>query len=931
MSATNSRNHAENVTRQVIETVAAVTRELHAGQERAVTLDSLFERDLGLDSLARVELIQRLDTAFHVQLPDLALSHAETPRDLLRWLALSAPPESPLPEVKLGSASEVGSPAHAATLTEMLAWHVARQPLRTHVLLYGDAHLPHAISYQQLYDGAAVVAAGLFRFGVQPGQAVAVMLPTGADYLECFFGILFAGCVPVPIYPPARLSQLRDHLQRHAGILSNAQAAALITEAAAKPVAMMLCASVPSLRRSLTPQDLRGNGSEQPWPARADDCAFIQYTSGSTGDPKGVVLSHANLLANVRAMGQAIRISPDDVVVSWLPLYHDMGLIGAWFGALYFGCPLVLMSPLAFLSRPARWLEAISRHRGTISGAPNFACSLCARKIDDAARAGLDLSTWRFAFDGAETVSAKTLEDFAARFAPQGFHREALAPVYGLAEAAVGLCFPPPGRGPRIDVIDASHLALLGIAEPTAANAAALRIPSCGRPLDGYRVRIVGSNGSALPDRHVGRLEFCGPSATAGYFRNINATAQLVHAGWLDSGDMAYIADSEVFIAGRVKEMIIRGGRNLYPYELEEAVGSMPGVRKGCVAAFGSQDHAHDTERLVVLAETNLKDEGACDELRERIRACSVEILGIPADDVRLLPPHGVLKTSSGKIRRQACRALYERGDWKGLQQGNALSNMGLAAQAAAARGWIALRRASELMHGACAWLSVLLLAPPICWRILCAGNPLEARSIARKGARILLRLNGIQLETKGLDQLPDGPHVLALNHASYLDALVLTAALPLAGNHVFAAKHEPASHKVLGPVLRALGTLFIERFDMRSSTHGVEAMEAALRDGNSVIAFPEGTFTPNAGLGRFHLGPFMAAAQAGVPVVAAGLRNTRRLLRDETWLPKAGTVGIEVVQTWQPHGADWACAIALRENCRAAVLKVCGEYDAAY
>jgi acyl-CoA synthetase (AMP-forming)/AMP-acid ligase II len=301
-----------------------------------------------------------------------------------------------------------------------------------------------------------------------------------------------------------------------------------------------------------------------------------------------VVLSHANILANIRAMGETIEASSEDVFVSWLPMYHDMGLIGAWLGSLYFAMLSVLMSPLAFLARPERWLWAIHRHGGTISAAPNFAYELCLSKIPDEALEGLELGTWRRAFNGAEPVSARTVRRFSERFEPYGLKPTSLAPVYGLAEAAVGLAFPPLDSGAVIDRIDRREYERRGRALPAAAiDTSALEFVACGRPLPGHEIRIVGPTGRELGEREEGRLEFRGPSATSGYLRNPSATATLFDGDWLDSGDLAYIAGADVYLTSRVKDVIIRGGRNIYPYEVEEAVGDLDGIRKGCVAVFG--------------------------------------------------------------------------------------------------------------------------------------------------------------------------------------------------------------------------------------------------------------------------------------------------------------------------------------------------------
>ncbi len=341
----------------------------------------------------------------------------------------------------------------------------------------------------------------------------------------------------------------------------------------------------------------------------ARDIAFLQYTSGSTGSPKGVVLTHANLLANIRAMGRAAGVLPNDVFVSWLPLYHDMGLIGAWLGTLYHGVPLVVMSPTDFLGRPESWLWAMHRHRGTLSGAPNFAYEICATRLDDSRLAGLDLSSWRVAYNGSEPVSPDTVVRFNRRFAAYGFDPRAQAPVYGLAESAVGLTFPPLDRGVLIDRVDRRQLAIAGDGTSGArgrCERAAHRLLRA--PPAGHEIRVVDAAGQECPERREGRIEFRGPSATSGYFRNPEATRRLFDDGWLDTGDLGYLAGGELYVTGRAKDIIIRGGQHIHPQEAEAAIGNLPGIRKGCVTLFGAPDPASGTEKVVVLAETRESD-----------------------------------------------------------------------------------------------------------------------------------------------------------------------------------------------------------------------------------------------------------------------------------------------------------------------------------
>ena len=913
----------------MVSTLVAQTQPARSGR---VALDSQFERDLGLDSLARVELLLRVGNEFGAPLPDAALEQAQTPRDLLRFIGQTAD-QTELPGRTAALTQETISapPLQAATLIEVLQWHVDHHPQRTHVLLYGEREQLQPITYGQLLNEANQIAAGLLMRGLPPRQTVALMLPTGRRYLTSFFGVMLAGGIPVPIYPPARLTQIDDHLRRHAHILDNAQTVFIITVPEAKGVAALLRAAVPALRDTLTHDELVASPTDLPWRAAPDDIAFLQYTSGSTGNPKGVVLSHANLLANLRAMGQALNASSDDVFVSWLPLYHDMGLIGAWFGALYFGFPLVLMSPLAFLARPSRWLAAISRHRATISAAPNFAYELCARKLADTDLCGLDLSTWRLALNGAEPVSADTLDAFAARFAPCGLQREAITPVYGLAECSVGLAFPPPKRGPRIDAIAratfASDQRAVPIGEATV-DGATMRVVSCGRALPGHEIRIVDTAASEVPERHVGRLQFRGPSATEGYYRNPDATRGLIDAGWLDSGDLAYCAAGEIYLTGRVKDLIIRGGRNIYPYDLEHAVGAIAGLRPGGVAVFSSVDPATAGERLVVLAETSVADPAQRETLRQKISDTALDVIGLPADEIVLVAPHSVLKTSSGKIRRTASRDAYERGligapapaPWQiSWRLGRARLFADSAEMARRVRRWA---------FAIWCWLIFALLALPIATLVIVVRNPPLGRRLVAAAARLLVALSGMPLAIEGIEKLDNGAPLLLVNHCSYLDALILCAALPPRLGYRFVAKRELVAQPAIRAFLRGLGTLFVERFEAAGSARDVEEIVAALRRDERLLIFPEGTFSREAGLKAFHLGAFVAATAARVPLRVCALRGTRLALRDQTWMPRREKISLTIGERAEPDGADWAAAVRLRDTTRAQMLQLCGEHD---
>ena len=940
----NAKEPISDSTPETAEAVAArlldLLRELLAEIRPSATtmtlrLDSHVEHDLALDSLARTELLQRVERAFHVRLDERVLL-AETPRDLVELIlrasgepsgpALAADQRTPVPEPV-----KADVPDRAATLLDVLDWHAEARPEQAAIQIYGsDDQIETTFTYANLREGARAVATGLRDRGLQPGQTVAIMLPTGGEYFLSFFGILLAGGVPVPIYPPVRPAQIEEHLRRHARLLGNAQTVALITVPEAKLVARLLQAQVEDLRHVATVAELRQPpGAWSNPPIQPQDLAFLQYTSGSTGDPKGVMLTHANLLANLRAMGSHLGVRADEVFVSWLPLYHDMGLIGACLGSLYYGFPLVAMSPLSFLARPARWLWAVHRHRGTLSAAPNFAYELCARAVQDHEIEGLDLSSWRMAGNGAEPVSPDTLERFIARFSRYGFRPEAMAPVYGLAECSVGLALQPPGRAPIIDRVRRETFMASGQAEPAdPADPNALRFPACGQPLPGHQIRIVDDHGRELPERREGRLEFQGPSATAGYYRNPEATRRLFPHGdaWLDSGDRGYLAGGDVYLSGRVKDLIIRGGRNLYPYEFEQAVGEIPDVRKGCVAVFASADPATGGERLIVVAETRATQPEALASLRQHIQRVGVDLVGTPPDDVVLAPPHTVLKTSSGKIRRAAIRELYER---QALGRGGRALWLQLT-RITLSSGWAQLRRLwrglGERLYAAHAWTVYGLLAPGVWLGIMTLPKPEWRWGLARAGAWLLARLTGTSLTVRGLDHLPAGPCVLVANHSSFLDAYVLMAAIPRHFHYV--AKRELLDNRWLARPLIRVGTLFVERFDVQRSADEAGQLAETARTGQSLGFFPEGTFTRMPGLREFRMGAFVAAAQAGTPVVPVTIRGTRSMLRAGSWFPRRGRLEVIVAAPIPPDGADWAAAIRLRDAARAVILQHCGEPD---
>ncbi|MGQ9425129.1 MULTISPECIES: AMP-binding protein [unclassified Gilvimarinus] len=927
---------------QLLQIVASLGDEMHLRESvlNELSMGTSLEAELGLDSLTRIELLARVERHFSVDIPEERLSEIATLGDLRNEIveAMSggvAGLERSLSGLVLEQTES--NPDVCQTWGEVLQWHLEKHPDRPHIKLFDEHGEGEQLSFRQLHQGAARVAGGLQQRGLRQGDRVALMLPTGRDYFFAFMGVLLAGGIPVSLYPPTRPSQLEDHLRRHRNILENSGASAMIAFREVRAFTRLLKAQLGSLRNVYSMEDL-SEPTEVAFPhLRDQDIAFLQYTSGSTGNPKGVILTHANLLANVRAMGERIRVSSKDVIVSWLPLYHDMGLIGCWLGAMYYSSLFVVMSPLEFIARPERWLWAIHRYRGTISAAPNFAFELCMKRVDDAQIEGLDLSSWRVAFNGAEAVSAQTLRRFQERFELYGLRGQTLAPVYGLAENSVGLAFPPFPRPFVTDRIRAEEFRRSGraVAAPEG-EPDTLEFVACGTPIAGCEVRIVDELNRELPQRQEGLLQFRGTSATQGYFHNPDESRKLFHGTWLNSGDRAYRVGADIYITGRVKDIIIHGGRNLYPEQLEEAVGNIPGIRKGCVAVFGSKDPRSGTEKLVVVAETRSEQERERYELESAVNQKTADVVGTPPDDVVLAAPHSVLKTSSGKVRRAATRAEYEKGQLGPKQRPLAWQIARLLASAVVPQTRRTLRLGASWLYTIWFWGVSAVLTPVIWLSVVLAPRPRWRWIIMRNWGRLLFSVLGIRIRLHGEEHLPPArrPAVFVGNHSSYVDVFALITAMgrPV----IFVAKAELSKGWWIRTLLRKVQVEYVDRFDRQQSATDAERLVVRARQGNSLLFFPEGTLTGVSGLYPFHMGAFITAVHAGSPVVPLAIRGTREILHPDSWLPRPGPIDIVVDSPIHaprnhsslPAAAAWEAAIALRDQARASILRNSGEAD---
>ncbi len=518
-------------------------------------------------------------------------------------------------------------------------------------------------SWGDVRNRAQVVAASLVATGVVPGDRIALIYPTGIEFFAALFGTLFAGAVPVPLYPPVRLGRLDEYFRRTARMLELAKARLVLADARVQRILGEAIALAQPPLGCKTLDQLPKGSSVPSVSVQPDDLALVQYSSGTTVDPKPVALSHRAIVAQMEALNRFWRDTPGHKHsgVSWLPLYHDMGLIGCVFPALARDAWLTLIGPELFIARPAIWLRALAKYRGTISPAPNFGYALCLSRIADEEIEGLDLSAWEAALNGAEAAVPATMRAFSERFGPYGFRAAAFTPVYGLSEAALAVTFSDLA-GPFVAArFDREALAREGQAR---VDEGGREIASVGRPLPGYSVRVADENGLELPEGTIGRVWASGPSLMTGYLDQPEATERALRNGWLDTGDLGFLHRGDLYLTGRAKDVVILRGRNYAPEEIERAVDLLPGVRTGCAVAASYLPEGADGERLALLVETA---RGISAEQRAVLpRACRDAVLGavgIPVEELVLLAPGTLPRTSSGKLRRGESLRLHLAGE----------------------------------------------------------------------------------------------------------------------------------------------------------------------------------------------------------------------------------------------------------------------------
>ncbi|MEU1601403.1 AMP-binding protein [Streptomyces sp. NPDC005708] len=516
--------------------------------------------------------------------------------------------------------------------------------------------LGEKVTVRRLLEHATDFAARVAEAGVRRGHVVGLLSATGPQVLVGLFGVTFTGAA-VSLLPTPPMMRDLDSAARHViSFLDAAEIRYLLVDDSQKDLGDLVRAARPGLTVLRLPDGVAlfsrppspeadATGVDQPALPEVlpDDIAVIQYTSGSTSDPKGVVLRHRTVLAGLRSIGVSAEVSPDDVFIQWVPHFHDMGLFG-WLAYLLHGATTHTFSPGGFIRRPAGFLRYFAEHRGTVTCGPDFGYDLILATVDDQTVRELDLSSWRFAFNGSEPVSAATVEAFCRRLAPAGFRASAMFPVYGMAEATLAVTFPAPDEAPHVLhvdrrlLVDAGEVRLVDATDPEAKPVVAV-----GRPVDGMQLRLVTSAGDPAPDGELAEVRIRGEAVTEAYYRAPKATRSLFEGGWLRTGDLAFRHEDRLYVAGRLKDMVIVGGRNFFAQDVEAVVRDVPGVfRRRCVAV------PEEAEYLTVVAETKEHHE----QLAERIRARIATELGLSAIRVHLVRPGQLPRTTSGKWQR---------------------------------------------------------------------------------------------------------------------------------------------------------------------------------------------------------------------------------------------------------------------------------------
>jgi fatty-acyl-CoA synthase len=558
-----------------------------------------------------------------------------------------------------------GSPeSNMPTLSQILVQNHSLNPDKIILRLLSPGQPDQEISYQGLMEGAAGYFRALEQAGIQPGEVVILVLQHGPDLLFSFWGAVLYGAIPsIMPFLTEKLSPER-YQEDMASLLKITRPAALVTYPEFYPVVMDTLHGGDSVRAVIVTNEV------QPWTnvdisrlagitRRPEDIVLLQHSSGTTGLQKGVALSHQAVLNQLESYSQALKLQSDDIIVSWLPLYHDMGLIAGFIMPVLWGLPLVIMSPFDWVKAPYRLMQAVSKYKGTLSWLPNFAYNFCGQKIRARDLEGIDLSSWRGVINCSEPMRWESHQLFIERFRPYGFKPEALKTCYAMAENVFAVTQGGFGEAVRVDEIDQKLFVTQLIAHPSHAAGETIKMLSAGRPIANTQVKVLDEHHRPLADRHVGELAIKSNCMLTGYYRRDDITHKAFHEGWYLTGDLGYMVDGEIFVVGRKKDLIIVGGKNIYPQDLEAIANQVPGVHPGRVVAFGVFNQEMGTEDVALVAEVDVEDEETRDRIEDEIRQRVTRSSAIALRQVLVVGPKWIIKTSSGKIARPANREKY--------------------------------------------------------------------------------------------------------------------------------------------------------------------------------------------------------------------------------------------------------------------------------
>lgn len=538
--------------------------------------------------------------------------------------------------------------------------------------------LRSVLSYKHLKENAQSAAQRLLKLGLQPGERVALVADTEPEFISLFFACRYAGLVPFAMPVPLNLGSHHIYVQQLRGLLQGGGASVAISPLEFIDFLQEAAADVPHVRWVGTPEQLdevAELGTELQ-ACHSDDIAYLQFTSGSTRFPQGVVITEQAIMSNLQGIVRSgLQVRPGDRCASWLPFYHDMGLVGFVLGPIVSQLSVDYLRTRHFAVRPLQWLKLITKNKCTIAFSPPFGFELCARRIREADLKELDLSSWRVAGVGAEMIRPSILENFAEKLAPAGFSSKAFLPCYGLAEASLAASFSTLGSGLDVMHVDALAMAEKGVAlRVNGENRKINQIVNCGKTLPGHNISIVDEAGELQPELRVGHVMISGPSLMSGYLNNPEASADVLKDGWLDTGDLGYMHEGELYLTGRRKDVIIVNGRNIRAQDLEELAEDQDEVRMGDASAFGIEDSS-EQQTVVLVVECRMNDTAERQSLISRLQRLVYEGFGVRCL-VELVPPHTLPRTSSGKLSRVAARkGFLERADWN--QATSSISELG--------------------------------------------------------------------------------------------------------------------------------------------------------------------------------------------------------------------------------------------------------------